>query len=189
MRRPELVSCMLIPSPTLPKPASLSCEISRILCDSGGMTVSPSLNAVAATVKDFEADAKRPDRNSPNSVPVTVITGFLGSGKTTVLNRLLRAPDLADTAVIINEFGEVSLDHLLIEQAIENAVLLKNGCICCTVRGDILDTIENCSASGRPANCRGSAVSPSRPRARRSGAGGAHADRHRGSPATWTASW
>ena len=77
-----------------------------------------------------------------NSVPVTVITGFLGSGKTTVLNQLLRAPDLADTAVIINEFGEVSLDHLLIEQAIENAVLLKNGCICCTVRGDILDTIE-----------------------------------------------
>ncbi|HEX3992969.1 MAG TPA: GTP-binding protein [Acetobacteraceae bacterium] len=77
-----------------------------------------------------------------NSVPVTVITGFLGSGKTTVLNRLLRAPDLADTAVIINEFGEVSLDHLLIEQAIENAVLLKNGCICCTVRGDILDTLE-----------------------------------------------
>ena len=77
-----------------------------------------------------------------NSVPVTVITGFLGSGKTTVLNQLLRAPDLADTAVIINEFGEVSLDHLLIEQAIENAVLLKNGCICCTVRGDILDTLE-----------------------------------------------
>jgi G3E family GTPase len=73
---------------------------------------------------------------------VTVITGFLGSGKTTVLNHLLRAPDLADTAVIINEFGEVSLDHLLIEQAIENAVLLKNGCICCTVRGDILDTLE-----------------------------------------------
>jgi G3E family GTPase len=77
-----------------------------------------------------------------NSVPVTIVTGFLGSGKTTVLNRLLRAPNLADTAVIINEFGEVSLDHLLIEQAIENAVLLKNGCICCTVRGDILDTLE-----------------------------------------------
>jgi G3E family GTPase len=78
----------------------------------------------------------------PVPVPVTVITGFLGSGKTTVLNRLLRAPNLADTAVIINEFGEVSLDHLLIGQAIENAVLLKNGCICCTVRGDILDTIN-----------------------------------------------
>jgi G3E family GTPase len=81
----------------------------------------------------------RLDRNA--LVPVSVITGFLGSGKTTVLNRLLLAPDLADTVVIINEFGEVSLDHLLIEQAIENAVLLKNGCICCTVRGDILDTI------------------------------------------------
>ncbi len=80
--------------------------------------------------------------DTPNSVPVTVITGFLGSGKTTVLNRLLRLPDLADTAVIINEFGAVSLDHLLIEQALENAVLLKNGCICCTVRGDILDTLD-----------------------------------------------
>lgn len=79
--------------------------------------------------------------NMPRTVPVTVITGFLGSGKTTVLNQLLRAPDLSDTAVIINEFGEVSLDHLLIEQAIENAVLLKNGCICCTVRGDIADTL------------------------------------------------
>ena len=78
----------------------------------------------------------------PESVPVTIVTGFLGSGKTTVLNRLLRAPDLSDTAVIVNEFGEVSLDHLLIEQAIENAVLLKNGCICCTVRGDIVDTIQ-----------------------------------------------
>ncbi|HEY1411658.1 MAG TPA: GTP-binding protein [Rhodopila sp.] len=82
------------------------------------------------------------DRDRFDSVPVTVITGFLGSGKTTVLNRLLRVPKLADTAVIINEFGEVSLDHLLIEQAIENAVLLKNGCICCTVRGDILDTVN-----------------------------------------------
>eukprot|EP01037_Dinobryon_pediforme_P005442 gene5443-5497_t len=75
------------------------------------------------------------------SVPVTVLTGFLGSGKTTVLNQLLRAPDLSDTAVVINEFGEIGLDHLLIEQAIENAVLLKNGCICCTVRGDIADTL------------------------------------------------
>ena len=82
------------------------------------------------------------DGRAANSVPVTIITGFLGSGKTTLLNRLLQAPSLADTAVIVNEFGEVSLDHLLIEQAIENAVLLKNGCICCTVRGDIADTLE-----------------------------------------------
>src|SRR5579864_5876643 len=78
-----------------------------------------------------------------NTVPVTIITGFLGSGKTTVLNHLLRQPSLADTVVIVNEFGAVGLDHLLIEQAIENAVLLKNGCICCTVRGDILDTLDD----------------------------------------------
>jgi G3E family GTPase len=74
-------------------------------------------------------------------IPVTILTGFLGSGKTTVLNRLLKLPDLADTAVIVNEFGEVGIDHLLIEQAFENGVLLKNGCICCTVRGDIADTL------------------------------------------------
>jgi G3E family GTPase len=73
---------------------------------------------------------------------VTIVTGFLGSGKTTMLNRLLRSPSLADTVVIVNEFGEVGLDHLLIEQAIENTVLLKNGCICCTVRGDVADTLE-----------------------------------------------
>ncbi|HET7880608.1 MAG TPA: GTP-binding protein [Acetobacteraceae bacterium] len=77
-----------------------------------------------------------------NSVPVTILTGFLGSGKTTVLNHLLRQPSLADTVVIVNEFGAVGLDHLLIEQAIEDAVLLKNGCICCTVRGDVADTLD-----------------------------------------------
>ena len=80
--------------------------------------------------------------HAANSVPVTILTGFLGSGKTTVLNHLLRQPSLADTVVIVNEFGAVGLDHLLIEQAIEDAVLLKNGCICCTVRGDIADTLD-----------------------------------------------
>ena len=80
--------------------------------------------------------------SAPNSIPVTILTGFLGSGKTTVLNHLLRQPQLADTVVIVNEFGAVGLDHLLIEQAIEDAVLLKNGCICCTVRGDIADTLD-----------------------------------------------
>ena len=74
--------------------------------------------------------------------PVTIVTGILGSGKTTMLYQLLRAPHLADTVVIVNEFGEAGLDHLLIEQAIENTVLLKNGCICCTVRGDVADTLE-----------------------------------------------
>ena len=77
-----------------------------------------------------------------NALPVTIVTGFLGSGKTTLLNRLLRHPELADTAVIVNEFGAVGLDHLLMEPAIEDAVLLANGCICCTVRGDIADTLD-----------------------------------------------
>jgi G3E family GTPase len=77
----------------------------------------------------------------PTALPVTVLTGFLGSGKTTVLNRVLGSTQRADTAVIVNEFGEVGLDHLLVEQAIEDAVLLRNGCICCTVRGDIADTL------------------------------------------------
>ncbi len=83
-----------------------------------------------------------PMNDAANTVPVTILTGFLGSGKTTVLNHLLRQPSLADTVVIVNEFGAVGLDHLLIEQAIEDAVLLRNGCICCTVRGDIADTLD-----------------------------------------------
>jgi G3E family GTPase len=87
-------------------------------------------------------EARMPSDNAAHTVPVTIITGFLGSGKTTVLNHLLKLPSLADTVVIVNEFGAVGLDHLLIEQAIEDAVLLKNGCICCTVRGDIADTLD-----------------------------------------------
>jgi G3E family GTPase len=75
------------------------------------------------------------------ALPTTLITGFLGSGKTTLLNGLLSHQAMADTAVIINEFGEVGLDHLLIESAFEDAVLLKSGCICCTVRGDLVDTM------------------------------------------------
>jgi G3E family GTPase len=75
-------------------------------------------------------------------VPASLITGFLGSGKTTLLNALLSHPGMKETAVIVNEFGEIGLDHLLIESAFEDAVLLKSGCICCTVRGDLVDTIE-----------------------------------------------
>ena len=75
-------------------------------------------------------------------IRVTVLTGFLGSGKTTVLNHLLKHPDLADTAVIINELGELGLDHLLVEQTSENLTLLNNGCLCCTVRGDLVETFQ-----------------------------------------------
>ena len=77
----------------------------------------------------------------PNRVPVSVITGFLGSGKTTLLNHLVCQKGMQSTAVIINEFGEVGLDHVLVESAIENVLLLENGCICCSVRGDLVDTI------------------------------------------------
>jgi G3E family GTPase len=73
-------------------------------------------------------------------IPVSVITGFLGSGKTTLLSRLLRDPALTRTAVIVNEFGEVGLDHLLVEASDEEIVLLEGGCMCCKVRGDLVRT-------------------------------------------------
>jgi G3E family GTPase len=76
-------------------------------------------------------------------IPVTLLTGFLGSGKTTVLNHVLKQPDMAATAVIVNEFGEIGLDHLLVERSSEDVVLLNSGCLCCTVRSDIVDTLTN----------------------------------------------
>ena len=75
-------------------------------------------------------------------LPVNVITGFLGSGKTTLLNRLLRSPELARTAVLVNEFGEVGLDHLLLEAVDGDTVILQSGCVCCTIRGDLADAIR-----------------------------------------------
>ncbi|KQS81309.1 cobalamin biosynthesis protein CobW [Rhizobium sp. Leaf384] len=74
-------------------------------------------------------------------ITASVLTGFLGAGKTTLLNRLLSGPDLADTAVIINEFGDIGLDHLLVESVDGDIVLLKSGCVCCTVRGDLKDAV------------------------------------------------
>jgi G3E family GTPase len=74
-------------------------------------------------------------------LPVSVITGYLGSGKTTLLNRLLRHPGMARAAVIINEFGEIGLDHLLVATPQENTILLANGCLCCTIRGDLVETL------------------------------------------------
>lgn len=71
------------------------------------------------------------------TTPVTVLTGFLGVGKTTLLNHLLRQPALARTAVLVNEFGEIGLDHLLVEKLDDSTVLLNAGCLCCTVRGDL----------------------------------------------------
>ncbi|MEP1207811.1 MAG: GTP-binding protein [Rhizobiaceae bacterium] len=77
-----------------------------------------------------------------NPVPVSLITGFLGAGKTTLLNRLLKSGELKDTALIINEFGDVGIDHLLVESADEGIVELSDGCLCCTIRGDLVDTLS-----------------------------------------------
>jgi len=76
-------------------------------------------------------------------IPLTILTGFLGAGKTSLLNRLLPDPALAGTAVIINEFGEIGLDHLLVKTINDNMVLLQSGCLCCTLRGDLVTALEN----------------------------------------------
>lgn len=75
-------------------------------------------------------------------VPVNVLTGFLGSGKTTLLQRLLRSPRMGRTAVLINEFGEIGLDHLLVERVEESVVLLQSGCICCSIRDDLKSALR-----------------------------------------------
>jgi len=86
---------------------------------------------------------------STDRLPVSIITGFLGSGKTTLLNRLLQDPAMAGAAVIINEFGEIGLDHLLIATPNENTVLMASGCICCTLRGDLVNTLRDLDAQRR----------------------------------------
>ncbi len=78
--------------------------------------------------------------------PVFLLTGFLGSGKTTVLNALLKAPEFANTAVIVNEFGEIGLDHFLIERSGDNVVLLEAGCLCCTIADSLHETLADLHA-------------------------------------------
>jgi G3E family GTPase len=85
-----------------------------------------------------------PDEAIPSArkIPISLLTGFLGSGKTTVLNHLLRQPSMANVLVIVNEFGEIGLDHELVESASEDMILLQSGCLCCTIRGDLVDTLR-----------------------------------------------
>jgi G3E family GTPase len=84
-----------------------------------------------------------PSRARKVPIPVTVLTGFLGAGKTSLLNRLMQDPAFKDAAFIINEFGEVGIDNLLVAAADEGIVTLSSGCLCCTVRGELVTTLED----------------------------------------------
>ena len=82
-------------------------------------------------------------------IPVHVLAGFLGSGKTTLLNRLLASPALGDSAVIVNEFGEIAVDHAMITEAAEETMILNSGCICCSIRGDLVDSLSDLAGRRR----------------------------------------
>ncbi|HEY5899786.1 MAG TPA: GTP-binding protein, partial [Burkholderiales bacterium] len=77
-----------------------------------------------------------------DKTPVFLLTGFLGSGKTTLLNRLVADPRFRDTALLVNEWGEIPIDHALVRQGSENIVVLSGGCICCRVAGDVVRALR-----------------------------------------------
>src|SRR5262245_2586834 len=83
-----------------------------------------------------------PDK-SAGRMPVALITGFLGSGKTTLLNHILRDPRMARSLVLVNEFGEIGLDHLFVQSVDGDMVLMKSGCVCCTIKGDLERTLRD----------------------------------------------
>jgi G3E family GTPase len=83
-----------------------------------------------------------PSADARSRIPVTLVTGFLGSGKTTLINAALRSPELTKTMVVVNEFGEVGLDQKLFARSSDSVVVLENGCLCCTVRSDLVGTLN-----------------------------------------------
>lgn len=85
----------------------------------------------------------REDKKPPPPFPLTLITGFLGAGKTSLLNRLLRDPLAAGTLVLVNEFGEIGLDHLLVEQVDGDMLVMTSGCLCCSIRGELIAALED----------------------------------------------
>ena len=87
--------------------------------------------------------ADSPSALTKSRIPVTLVTGFLGSGKTTLINAALRSNELAKTVVIVNEFGEVGLDHQLFASSSDSVVVLENGCLCCTIRSDLVGTLNS----------------------------------------------
>ena len=100
------------------------------------------LSALLATARYTKKKLQRGmTHNRDSKIPVVVITGFLGSGKTTLLNHIVKHPHMNMTAIIINEFGEIGIDHLLVETSSEQMIEMNNGCICCTVRGDLQDKL------------------------------------------------
>ena len=116
-------------------PNSLAVEIREREWPSSGFPTARSCGGIGLVMQ-------RPAPELPtNPLPLSVLTGFLGSGKTTLLSRILASPSLSDTAVIVNEFGAVGLDHLLLEVADREIVALPNGCVCCAVRQDLADTL------------------------------------------------
>src|SRR5690242_19677659 len=90
----------------------------------------------------YQGNSRRIMAQPSEKIPVSILTGFLGSGKTTMLNRLVRHPKMAKALVIINEFGEIGLDHELVERATDHMVLLQRGCLCCTVRSDLIEMMQ-----------------------------------------------
>src|ERR1700760_1602024 len=100
---------------------------------------SPAALLAGASASPFGRRQRRP-RGA--RIPVTVVTGFLGSGKTTLIRELLSRPEGADTAVVVNEFGEVGVDNALLRASSDATVLLGNGCLCCTVRTDLQESLR-----------------------------------------------